>query len=197
MGHREALLEGSITCLQQKGYAATTARDIVKVSGANLGSIGYHYGSKEQLLDQALLEGVKRWFEPLIASAAAASDELAPRLREVIRALLETLPRNRPLVIAYFEALVRAERSETLRAQLATSFHELHLALAENLRLALASDDPDRDTTADVVASLISAILDGLIIRWLIDPSRLCDTDGLAIAAEQALAVLGRPNAYT
>src|SRR4051812_36238625 len=110
MGHREDLLEGSITCLQQKGYAATTARDIVNASGTNLGSIGYHYGSKEQLLDQALLEAVKRWFEPLIASVAGPPDELATRLREAIRAQLET--RNRAMVIAYFEALVRAERSE-------------------------------------------------------------------------------------
>ena len=54
MGHREALLEGARTCLEEKGYARTTARDIVAASGTNLASIGYHFGSKESLLNEAI-----------------------------------------------------------------------------------------------------------------------------------------------
>ena len=41
MGHREDLLEGAKRCLYEKGYARTTARDIVAASGTNLASIGY------------------------------------------------------------------------------------------------------------------------------------------------------------
>lgn len=68
MGHREDLLEGAKRCLLEKGFVRTTARDIVKESGANLASIGYHYGSKDALLAQAyvaLAEGASttgaRW----------------------------------------------------------------------------------------------------------------------------------------
>lgn len=60
MGHREDLLEGAKRCLLEKGFLRTTARDIVKESGTNLASIGYHYGSKDALLVQAyvsLIEG--------------------------------------------------------------------------------------------------------------------------------------------
>lgn len=55
MGHREDLLEGAKRCLLAKGFARTTARDIVKESGTNLASIGYHYGSKDALLAQAYI----------------------------------------------------------------------------------------------------------------------------------------------
>src|SRR5690606_42019575 len=55
MGHREDLLEGAKRCLLQKGFVRTTARDVVRESGTNLASIGYHYGSKDALLARAYL----------------------------------------------------------------------------------------------------------------------------------------------
>ena len=56
MGHREDLLEGAKRCLIERGYSRTTARDIVEASHTNLGSIGYHYGTKDKLLLQAMVE---------------------------------------------------------------------------------------------------------------------------------------------
>src|ERR1700755_3308608 len=55
MSHREDLLDGAVACLREKGYAQTTARDIVAASGTNLASIGYHYGSTRALLNAAVL----------------------------------------------------------------------------------------------------------------------------------------------
>jgi AcrR family transcriptional regulator len=51
MGHREALLAGARRCLLERGYARTTARDLVAASDTNLASIGYHFGSNEALLN--------------------------------------------------------------------------------------------------------------------------------------------------
>jgi AcrR family transcriptional regulator len=59
MGHREDLLEGARRCLLEKGFVRTTARDIVKESGTNLASIGYHYGSKDALLAEAYISIVE------------------------------------------------------------------------------------------------------------------------------------------
>src|SRR5918997_1679891 len=61
MGHREQLLEGAKRCLIERGYAHTTARDIVAASGTNLASIGYHFGSKEALLNAAMIEAMDEW----------------------------------------------------------------------------------------------------------------------------------------
>src|SRR3954452_13656600 len=67
MGHREDLLEGAKRCLLEKGFLRTTARDIVKESGTDLASIGYHHGSKDALLVQAyvsLVEATGDRFDP-------------------------------------------------------------------------------------------------------------------------------------
>ena len=65
MGHREELLDGAAQCLYDKGFGRTTARDVVGASGTNLASIGYHFGSKDALLTEALLKATAGWSEEL------------------------------------------------------------------------------------------------------------------------------------
>lgn len=175
MTNRESLLEAALVALQEKGYAETTARDVARGAGVSLGAIGYHYGSTQDLLDAALAEGVRRWFEPLIgllAQPLAPSLTLA-QLAPMLDGLADTLNGHRPLVIGYFEALLRAERSPALRTSLATDFHALRTALtgalADLLSRQPAAGVPDPQTAA----SLLMATIDGLIIQWLLDPTKL------------------------
>src|SRR5580700_9681402 len=80
MGNREDLLAGAKRCLVEKGYAATTARDIAAASGVSLAAIGYHFGSKDALMNQAVYDSVGDWAmelqEALIAEGAAESAPL-------------------------------------------------------------------------------------------------------------------------
>src|ERR1700727_421485 len=116
--NRDALLEGALRCLQQRGYARTTARDIVAASaGANLGAIGYHYGSTERLLNQALLVGFERWYAELVRTAEQASLKEQP-LAVIAGELPRTFQRNPPLVRAFIEALAQADQSPEIRAGL-------------------------------------------------------------------------------
>jgi AcrR family transcriptional regulator len=52
---------------------ALTRRDLMAASGTNLGSIGYHFGSREALLNQALEELCTGWTE-LLASGGSVPD---------------------------------------------------------------------------------------------------------------------------
>ena len=72
MGNREKLLAGAKRCIQEKGFARTTARDLVAASGTNLASIGYHFGSKEALLTQALVEELGEWGDQVLAPVLSA-----------------------------------------------------------------------------------------------------------------------------
>jgi AcrR family transcriptional regulator len=66
MGNREALLAGAKRCLIEKGYARTTARDIAAASGVSLAAIGYHFGSKDALMNQAIYEFVGEWADEVV-----------------------------------------------------------------------------------------------------------------------------------
>lgn len=174
MGNREALLEAAITALQDKGYADTTARDISSRAGVSLGAIGYHYTSTQDLLDQALAEGVRRWFAPLIALLRQPGwPSTLEQLGPILDLVLESLGSHRPLVIAYFEALLRAERSLALRAALAADFHALRSALSDGITASITQQDQSTSPDPEVAASLIMAAFDGLIIQWLLNPDQL------------------------
>lgn len=43
---REAILEAALACFHDRGYDATTIGDIVRESGASVGSIYHHFGDK-------------------------------------------------------------------------------------------------------------------------------------------------------
>ena len=117
--HRERLLRGALACLREKGYAHTTARDIAAASESNLGSIGYHFGSKEALMNEAIRQGSAEWIEQL--GRIAFSDHGATpieHLQAAWRGLADTFDEHRPLILAFMEALVQAQRSEELRGMI-------------------------------------------------------------------------------
>ena len=115
MGNREKLLEGAKRCLYEKGFAHSTARDIAAVCGANLASIGYHFGSKEALLTQAMLEELREWGDELVSVLPGdeGSDPLA-RMESMWTRLVRSFVDRRALWYATFEAFAEAERSPEL-----------------------------------------------------------------------------------
>jgi AcrR family transcriptional regulator len=194
MGHREALLAGARRCLLERGYSRTTARDLVAVSGTNLASIGYHFGSKEALLNEAMQQCFDEYLEQIekIVFADPGATPLQ-RVRASWEALVSTVEQNRPLRVAFIEALAHAERVPELRAQLAECYERARTTVADMVRAAI---DGLSDPTARQVASFLIAVYDGLQTQWLLDPHRAPTPDDLMAALEIALpAALATPPA--
>jgi AcrR family transcriptional regulator len=187
MNNRHALLEAGIACLQDKGYADTKARDIAGRAGVSLGAIGYHFGSTDELLQEALAEAVRRWLEPLIGLISTMPDRVGrDRLGTAIERFLETFSANRPLVLAYFEALLRAEHAAGLRSTMAADFDALHGAITAGIKQLQAGQPRSRRVDPEVAATLVMAVLDGLIVQWLVDPDRLPTGEAIAQTLQRA-----------
>ncbi len=196
MGNREALLEAGLACIEDRGYAQTTARDIAGRAGVSLGAIGYHFGSTDALLHEALAEAVRRWLTPLIGlistlPALIGQGQFGPGIDR----LLETFAGNRPLVIAYFDALSRAEHSPVLRESMASDFDSLRLAISAGITALQGEQPPAQRLDSDVCATLVMAVFDGLIIQWLLAPDRLPSGSAIAATLQHALlqARVSRP----
>jgi AcrR family transcriptional regulator len=186
--HREQLLQGALECMREKGYARTTARDIAAASNSNLGSIGYHFGSKERLLNEAIREGFAEWTAQVgrVAFAEAGATPL-DRGRASLLALTDTFKQHRPLMVAFVEALAQAERTPELRRELASIYEEGRSAIAAMVAASLDDGAPVPDQDLRAVASLIVAICDGLMLQWLIDPRRAPSGEELIAGLEAAL----------
>ena len=165
----KALLEAALVCLAERGYARTTARDLAAQSGANLSSIVYHYGSKDELMNEALAEGFRRWFAELTSlGAAVGTAEPDEILGQIADRLESSFERNRGLARAFVEALAQAEHAPELRRELADHYEQSRRALESLIALGTGRDDLDGRALA---AGLIAAF-DGLLLQWLIDPAR-------------------------
>ena len=182
MGHREDLLNGAKRCLYERGYAHTTARDIVAASGANLASIGYHFGSKEALLNAAMIQAVEEWSEALARALAAKPIPASPgpeRFEAVWAQIIESFEADRQLWIATFEALVQADRSPEVRAFLAGALQQGREGLATLFQNIDPAADPE---LARKVGSFYQALLTGVWVQWLIDAERAPSAADLALA---------------
>jgi AcrR family transcriptional regulator len=182
--NREALIEGALSCIEARPSADITARDLSAVSGANLASIGYHFGSKDALLALAMEEGFKRWLNEL-ASEMGDLGALTPleRLSTAARCLQSSVEQHKGLLHAFFAALARAPHDAELRGVLARSYRDSRRAVAE--LIGLGSDQAATDG-----AALVLAAFDGLLIQGLVDEKRRPDASALEAGIER-LARLG------
>jgi AcrR family transcriptional regulator len=173
VSHRELLLAGAIECLQRKGFAHTTSRDIVEASGTNLASIGYHFGSKEGLVNAALRESYLAWTERVNESVVEARERGAPPMQQMLTAwttMLETLDEYRPFVVSHLEAITEAERSSELREELAAQYQKVRQSVADLIGEALPAIDRP---TIEIIAGFTMAVCDGLAVQKLVDPENV------------------------
>ncbi|HEX6446577.1 MAG TPA: TetR/AcrR family transcriptional regulator [Streptosporangiales bacterium] len=191
MGNREDLLAGALRCIQEKGYAHTTARDIANAAGTSLAAIGYHFGSKEKLLNEAMFAGFDSWGRTLAAAVAAAGTtegDAIDRFGVVWDHLLDVVTAQPELVAASFEGFPATRHSPELRAQLADGMEEGRRGLVAIMQ----GVDEDTLTEEQVrsLGSFYSALLSGVLAQWLVDPERAPSGRDLAVALR---AVSGGP----
>jgi AcrR family transcriptional regulator len=182
MGNREALLEGATRCLREKGYARTTARDIATASGVSLAAIGYHFGSKDALLEEAFLAATGTEIGDQLETALAAADPGSTPSERFARAwdrMLAAFPERRWLLVASLEHLTHVSDAPDIRQRFATAVQPV---VSELAGLLADLDDLD-EQSARAVGSFYFTMLNGLVIRWLIDP------ESAPSGAEVALAL--------
>jgi AcrR family transcriptional regulator len=171
MGNREALLAGAKRCIAEKGYAHTTARDIVAASGTNLASIGYHFGSKDALLDAAILDWFNDWDDDVDAALREQRDgSTIDRLEAFLDVVIGNARTERALAAASLQWVAQIEFSDQIREQLAETYARARREFAAML-LGVAEDEVD-DDTARAVGSLGLALVNGVVLQALIDPER-------------------------
>jgi AcrR family transcriptional regulator len=169
VGHKEDLLAGAKKALYEKGYARTKARDIVALSGTNLGSIGYHYGSTEALMTAAMLSAMEDWGDAVFTALSSAGEEGEDPLVGFWRRIVGSITAHRALWLASVEVLIQAEHNETLRAQLADGIEQGRRGMAA-LLTGTPEDELD-DQTVRTLGAMQMALMSGVLTQWLADPA--------------------------
>jgi AcrR family transcriptional regulator len=177
--NRAQLVEGTLRCLERLPPERVTARAIAEESGANLASITYHFGSKDDLVTEAVIEGLDRWLADIAKRLDALPPEApAARYRAAIQAIETTRQQHTGLAHNFLSALAKAQHDPRVNAMLADGFRRTRPTVAALLELG--DDQPGQDA-----AGLVLAMFYGLLFQALLDPA-------LAIEGDRMTKALGR-----
>lgn len=193
MGHREDLLAGAVRCLQEKGYARTTARDIVAASGTNLASIGYHYGSTQALLNAAVFKTMEDFgaeIEQVMSADGGLGGPVPERFERFWAHVIDSVRANPGVWAATFDVFSVAQRDPQVRAAVAQGLEDGRALWASAL-YGLGDDQP----VARAVGSLHQALLSGVLVQWLVDPGRAPSAADLTAALQAITQQFGRAQA--
>jgi AcrR family transcriptional regulator len=170
--NRSSLVEGTLRCLERLPPERVTARAIAEESGANLASIAYHFGSKDELVTEAVTVGLDRWLDEIASGLEGlAGGDPSARYRRAGEAIDATRTRHAGLAANFLLAMARAQHDERVRTLLVDGFRRTRPAIAAVL--GLGSDQASEDA-----GGLVHSLFVGLLFQALLDP-------GLAIEGER------------
>jgi AcrR family transcriptional regulator len=182
--NRANLIEGTLRCLERLAPERITARAIAEESRANLASIAYHFGSKESLVTEAVIEGLDRWLEEIATSLGElAPQEPGARLRRAGEVIETSRRRHTGLAKNFVGALAKAQHDPRIREMLAGGFRRTRPNVAALLGLG-------GDQVGEDAAGLVHSLFTGLLVQVLLDPALAIDGERMERAQARLRTVL-------
>jgi AcrR family transcriptional regulator len=170
------VLSGAEQVILEKGFGKLTLANISKASNENVAAVKYYFGNKAGLV-AVLFDAVT--YDVVSTLVAAPDDRLSGS--HLGRLAAETGRLNRPTAATriFFDVLPHALRNPALLERLRNyyrTFFQLHL---EQLRAA-AGAEPVSLPALNGLATLLSAIGDGIVLQAMIAPDTFDMREALA-----------------
>ena len=143
------LLDAAERLIAEHGYAATSLRQIISEAGANLASVHYHFGSKDELLDAVIM----RHAAPVNARRLALLDRYeaeakggAVPVSRILEAFLLPTAQAAASNPQFVRVMGRIVAEGMIRTIIEKNFQEVLLRISTALRKSLPalSDDEFR-----------------------------------------------------
>jgi AcrR family transcriptional regulator len=161
---RTALLDATIECLVEEGYARTTTRGIAERAGVTPGALQHHFPSKAELLSEAIRHVWAKFAQEFLAHGTPSAPSVLVRSEQLIDRMWEV--HKGPLFQASTELFVAARTDEQLRSTLAEAQRDMANWNAIGARV-LFPELADRAGLAQLIATGQAAIRGLALIAFL------------------------------
>lgn len=152
---RETLIERSIEIFNERGYHGTSMDALARELGITKSAIYHHVGSKEDLLEQAIAQGLNQLFAVIDSQDARTEISAEERLRAVIRGSVEVLITYRDSVALLLR--VRGTSAAERRAL------EKRREIDERTRALVEAAIAEGSLRSDIDPGLITRLLFGMV----------------------------------
>ncbi len=178
---KKNILEASVRIALQKGFAATSIRDICKEAGVSIGAFYHHYPSKDALMNEAFLN-----FDNTLDEDAAAKkyDEMLPV--DAVRAVLVdqtafTAGIGYSVITQYYRALLQNQNRSAVSPKRA-----YYQSVNKHVRRAQQAGALTKALDSGVISEMLIKYVRGNLVDW-------CLHDGaydVAARTEAELSIL-------
>ncbi|NTY58745.1 TetR family transcriptional regulator [Mycolicibacterium sphagni] len=184
---RDAVLDETVRCVVEEGFAAASAKHIAERAGVTWGVVQYHFGDRDGLLMAVVDRGFTELLELLRSSLPPRTGDQTRRTRVelVVHAAWEAF--SSPTSRASLEILIgtRAMRDKRATRHLV----ELHRAITDlSADIAEGLDSPH----AAAIGDLIWATMRGLVITQLVMAGPLRNSRELTALVDVICSYLDR-----
>ncbi|MGQ4478695.1 TetR/AcrR family transcriptional regulator [Streptomyces sp. SAS_276] len=162
---RRLIVEAAVPLIAERGYASVGVRDVAAAAGVSVGTVTYHFGSVQEILSEAMVLHIERYYAELNEAAEQATSG-AEALRLLVDALFtEDTDRHWRMWFDYWNAGEQGtdEAFSGGQAHRYETWHQQIRALAQRgiSDGEFASDDLDGFTVR------FAALADGLALQRL------------------------------
>jgi AcrR family transcriptional regulator len=183
---RELLLDAAAMVFARRGYHEASVEEIASEAGFSTGAVYSNFAGKEELfLALADREVEKQVAE--IRAVAASVEGGGEAAAEAGRRFQELLKRDRDWPLLFYEFWSFGVRSTRIQGEFAKRRQAVQEALAETLDRLAAQLGFELRFPAPMLATAISATLNGLAFERAADPGAISDE----VLAEFVAAILG------
>ena len=167
---RSALLDAGRACVREHGVAKTTSRLIATTARVNLGAITYYFGSKDELLAEALFGELTARLTPVMENLEDSESPAATRLLSAVQELIAEFERSADEVPVYLNALMLSTEPGPLGERANVMLAELNAKLAEVIAELKREGVIAAWVEPEAMASLLIASGNGIALHSQLNP---------------------------
>ena len=187
------LRDAAWSIVRHDGIGAATSRRITEAAGANLAAITYHFGSKDRLVAEAVIERLDDWTAPLTDALAEDADDIDAydaRIASAVASMLARFTADREEVEALVTLLVSTPDLPGVREAAARWLAQLRSLTIEVMTRQQAHGTVPQSVDPRALSGVFTAFALGLVTQSAIDPAA---PDGASVVSE-FLRLLVRPD---
>jgi TetR/AcrR family transcriptional regulator, transcriptional repressor of aconitase len=164
---RAELLTAAISVIAQEGYAGTSLRKVAQHAGCTTGAVTYYFANKEAMIT-AVTQSLFDEFDTLLEASQDRID---------IKAILEqwldrTNANDSDLWLVLFQLLAHARYEPAFAAVIQRRYARFRHMFTSILARGQSQGTIRSDISADLLADQLSAISDGWMMMFPIEPER-------------------------
>lgn len=179
MNSRQRLLDALVAITAERGLDQVSIREVAAAADVSIGTVQYYCRSKEEMLRMAWEHTAQQ-----ILDRATGVDTTGTVAEVVRRVLLELLPLDEQRSVesrVYLAFAARAAVSGSLADVQHTLLGELRGQLSRAFQRARDGGEAAADLDPEVAAAETAALIDGLLLHVLTDPSGLSPDTAVAV----------------